>query len=444
MADSLFRSNLRDAQPLIVRGEGAYVFDANGGRIFDASSGGVMVANIGHAVSEVAEAMARQAGTLAYAFHGRVDNPAALALAERVTAAAPPGLDSIFFVSTGSEATETAVKLARLFHLANGSPDRHKVIGRRQSYHGSGLGSLALSGGAGVRAGYEPYLFETVRVPPAWCYRCPWGKSHPGCDIDCAGAIEAAIHEAGAETVACVIAEPVVGRSLGAAPAPPEYFRRLREICDRHGVLLIVDEVVTGFGRLGTHFGIELWGIAPDLMAVGKGISGGYAPLAGVLIHSRIADALRDGPGHGPLGYTFSGHPVACAAGLAVHDYMQRHELIERAGVLGEHLQRECGSLLNHPLVGDVRGQGLLAGIELVADRSTRHTFAREQRVAERVAALAFERGVWLLAGSGGQTDGSGDYLVLGPPLVASEDDLRIAVDVVAGALDAVRASLDG
>ena len=437
MADALFRSESRRELPLIQRGEGAYVYDGAGKRYFDATSGGVMVANIGHGVSEVADAMAAQARRLAFAFHGQVDNERALELAARIVERAPDAMSNVFLVNTGSEATETAVKLARLYHLESAQPQRHKVIARRHSYHGSGFGSIAISGGPQVRAGYEPYLFACAQIPPAYCHRCPWGKTYPGCGLDCAEEIEAAILREGPQNVSCFIAEPVVGRSLGAAPAPAQYFARAREICDRHGVLLIIDEVVTGYGRLARNFGIEHWGVTPDLMAIGKGIAGGYAPLAGVLMHRRIADAIRAGSGRGPSGYTYAANPVSCAAALAVDAYLRRHRLIENAGTLAACLIEACRSLADHPLVSDVRGLGLLVGVELVADKADRRSFAREQRAAETIAALAFERGVWMLAGTGGQADGRGDYLVMAPPLVASASDVTQAVSALAEALDA-------
>lgn len=438
MTDALFRSELRRTLPLIVRGEGAHVFDAEGRRYLDATSGGVMVANIGHGVAEIGEAMARQAKHLAFAFHAHVDNPRAVELARRIVALAPPGISDVFFVNTGSEATETAVKLARQYHLETGQPARHKVIARVHSYHGSGFGSISISGGPSVRAGFEPYLFPCVQIPPAFCHHCPWSRAYPGCGIACAQEIDAAIRAAGPGTVSCFIAEPVVGRSLGGAPAPAEYFAMAREICDRHGVLLIVDEVVTGFGRLGRQFGIEHWGVTPDLMAIGKGIAGGYTPLAGVLIHGRVADAIRQGSGRGPFGYTYAGNPVSCAAGLAVLDFMQRHALVARGARLGETLLQACAPLRDHPLVSDVRGVGLLVGIEMVADKGARRSFARDRGIAERVSAAAFARGVWVLAGTGGQPDGRGDYLVIAPPLVTGEDDLREGVRAIGEALDAV------
>jgi len=444
MSDALFRSESRRVLPLIRRGEGAYVFDGAGKRYFDATSGGVMVANIGHGVAEVADAMAAQAKKLAFAFHGQVDNEPALELAERIVSIAPAGMSNIFLVNTGSEATETAVKLARLYHLERGQPDRHKVIGRVHSYHGSGLGSIAMGGGPRTREGYEPYLFACALIPPAYCHRCPWGKSYPGCGIDCADEIEAAILREGPQNVSCFIAEPVVGRSLGAAPAPPEYFAKAREICDRYGVLLIVDEVVTGFGRLARNFGIEHWGVTPDLMAIGKGIAGGYAPLAGVLMHRRIAEAIRSGSGRGPSGYTYASNPVSCAAALAVDAYMRSHRLIENADALSRGLIEACKSLADHRLVSDVRGMGLLVGIELVADKAERRSFPRERHAAETIAALAFERGVWLLAGTGGQSDGRGDFLVLAPPLVAGVADVTQAVERLADALDAGATALGG
>ncbi len=442
MDDALFRQNLKQHYPTIVRGEGAYVFDAEGRRYFDATSGGVWVVNIGHGVREIVEAMAQQSRRLSFAFSGDVDNEPERRLAERIAAFAPEGMTKVFFVNTGTEATETAVKIARLYHLETGNPQKHKVICRLQSYHGSSFGALSFSGRAPRRENYIPYLVDHPRIPPVYCYQCPYDLTYPACRLACAHALEEAILVEGADTVSCFIAEPVVGSQAGSIAPPPDYFPTIRAICDRHNVLLIVDEVMTGFGRTGRNFGVDHWDVTPDLIAVGKGISSGYAPLAGVVVRDGIYQAIKDGSGVGPIGFTYAGNPVSCAAGLAVQDYLAEHDLVNRAAQLGQELFAQAETLRNHALVGDIRGLGLLLGIEIVQDKASRRPFDRQHAVAESIAMRAFGKGMWLRFGSGGVDGVNGDYLMLAPPFVATEDDLRFAVDVIGECLDETRRNL--
>ena len=437
MTDHLFRQAPRRRDwPLIVRGEGALVFDAEGRAIVDGTSGGVCVVNVGHGVAEIPDAMAAQARTLAFAFAGAVDNPAERELAGRLAALAPGELDRVFFVSTGSEATETAVKLARHYFLETGKPEKHKVIGRLHSYHGSSFGALSYGGRMDRRKAYGPYLWDHPKIAPCYCYRCPFGKVPADCGVPCADDLDRTIREAGPETVAAFVAEPVVSTPLAAASPPPDYFPRIREICDAHDVLFIADEVVTGFGRTGRMFGLEHWDVAPDFLCIGKGMSGGYAPLAATIVHEKVFQAVAGGSGTAPIGFSYGGNPVSCAAGLAALDYIEGHDLVAQAARMGEALGAALEGLRDHPLVGDVRGMGLLRGVEIVADKPAKTPHPRALRAAETVTGHAMAAGAWTLPGYGAAGDGQGDWLGLAPPFVISAEEIGQLVGAIRTALD--------
>jgi adenosylmethionine-8-amino-7-oxononanoate aminotransferase len=323
--ESILYRDARRSHPLITHGDGVTLYDAEGNAYLD-GCGGPFVVTIGHGVPEVAAAMGRQAERVAYAHTLRFVTEPLLEVSRRVTALAPDGLDRVFWVGSGSEATEAALRLARFYHLARGNGSKYKVISRWGSYHGVTLGAMAMGGRPESRRHFSPYLADFPHIPPAYCYRCPWGKTYPGCAIDCAEALGEAIRYEGPENVSAFIAEPLLGSFMGVTVPPPEYFPRIREICDRHDVVLIADEVVTGFGRTGKPFAVEHWQVTPDLITVGKGITSGYAPLAGVLVHDRIDEALAGGAGPSLGGHTYAANPVACAVGVKVLDYIEEHK----------------------------------------------------------------------------------------------------------------------
>jgi adenosylmethionine-8-amino-7-oxononanoate aminotransferase len=437
MTHHLFRqAPKRRDWPLIVRGKGARVFDAEGRSIVDGTSGGVCVVNVGHGVAEIPEAMAEQAKKIAFAFAGAVDNPVERELADRLVALTPGDLNRVFFVNTGSEATETAVKLARHYFLETGKPEKHKVIGRLHSYHGSSFGALSYGGRMDRRKAYGPYLWDHPKIEPCYCYRCPFGKTPEACGVPCAEDLDRAIREAGPETVAAFVAEPVVSTPIAGAAPPPDYFARIREICDAHDVMFIADEVVTGFGRTGRMFGLEHWNVAPDFLCIGKGMSGGYAPLAATIVHEKVFEAIAGGSGVAPIGFSYGGNPVSCAAGLAALDYIETHDLVSRAARMGEQFGAALETLRDHPLVGDVRGMGLLRGVEIVADKTGKTPFPRSLRAAETVSAHAMAAGGWTLPGYGAAPEGQGDWLGLAPPFVISEEEIGLLVGAIRTALD--------
>lgn len=416
-----YRSLARDF-PLAVRGEGCWIEDENGKRYLDAV-GGAYVVTIGHGVREIGEAMAKQAADLAYVSGAAFTNPAVEALCARLVARTP-GMDRAYIVGSGSEATEVALKLARQHWIESGRPGKHRVIALSPSYHGNTL--LALSAGArqAYRASWGEWITDVRRIRAPYAYRC-------GCDGDancptCTGnALEQAIREEGAENVAAFILEPIGGSSTGASVPRHAYLRRVREICDRYEVLLIADEVLCGAGRTGTWTASESFGVIPDILTLGKGISGGYAPVSAVLTRDRITDPIARGSGALLHAQTFSHHAVTCAAAVAALDYLDRRRLVERCRTVGVTFHQKLRALAELPGVGDVRGRGLLAGIEFVADIGTKAPFPRESRFAERFTRVAQDEGLIVWPNVGHADGTAGDLVMLAPPFIVSDAEIE-------------------
>lgn len=430
-----YRRPPRWQYPEIARGEGVYLYAKDGTRYLDAS-GGALVVTIGHGVGEIADAIAAQIKALAYVHGTEFTSPAVERLARELAKRAPMDDARLYLVSGGSEATETAVKLARQYQLARGQGNRYKVVHRWPSYHGASLGALAVSGRPQLRQPFTPLLAAMPHIPAPYPYRCALPGCGPRCSLACAEALEATIRTEGADTVAAFIAEPVIGASAGAVVPPPDYYRIVADTCGRHGVLFIADEVMSGMGRTGKWFGIEHWpGVRPDIITCGKGLTSGYVPGGAVLARGEIVDAVhRSGFPHG---FTFSHNPVVAAAGLAVLDYVERHGLVERARVMGEHLMKRLEGLLDLPSVGEVRGLGLLAAVEIVRDRESRASYPAEAHTAERIQAEALKRGVAVYA-SGGQDEGAGDLLLVGPPFTIERGQIDEAVWTLGDAISAM------
>ncbi len=427
MTQAFFPRNFRSVYPEAVRGEGCYIFTADGKRYLDAA-GAAAVVSIGHGVAAIGRAMGEQAQKLAFAHTSQFHTGVAETLAARLRALAPKEFREagrVFFTSGGSEATETAIKLARQYFVERGEPARTRIVSRWQSYHGSTLGALAVSGNVRRRATYAPLLPDWGHIPPCYCYRCPLGLAYPECNVACADELETFVLGVKPETVAAFIFEPVVGATLGAVAPPEGYLQRIAEICRRHGILLIADEVMTGMGRTGAHFAVEHWGLAPDMILVGKGVASGYAPLGAVLVAPRVAEAIARGSGAFQHGFTYQAHPVAMAAGLAVLDYIEQHCLFERVARAGSELLQALQPLRGHPHVGDVRGRGLLFGIEFVKDRATREPFPREANIAERIRQAALDEGVTSYPIQGCVDGDCGDHILLAPPFIISSDEIR-------------------
>jgi adenosylmethionine-8-amino-7-oxononanoate aminotransferase len=435
--DPVFRREVARDYPVVARAEGAYVYDTAGRRYLD-GAGGIFVVNIGHGVREVVQAMAAQAGRVAFAHTTVFTSDAELAFARKLVDLAPAGFAKAWICTSGSAANETALKLAREYQLIKGQPTRTKIIARWNSYHGSSLGALSMTGQPRRREPYLPYMQDFPHIEPPYCYRCPFERTYPSCEMACAHALEKAIQASGADTIAAFIVEPVSGGPLGAVIPPKEYFPIIREICDRHGILMIVDEVITGVGRIGRNFGIDHWGVVPDIITAAKGIGGGYVPVGAMLVHERVYAAFEESGRAFRHGETFTGHAVISAAGAAVLDYVRDHGLIARAAATGRLLGDKLQRLRDIPIVGDIRGEGLLWGIELVRDKATREPFARERGVAEKVAKVAFETGLLVVAGTGCVDGVRGDTISLSPPLILTEAQVTELVDTLETALRTV------
>jgi adenosylmethionine-8-amino-7-oxononanoate aminotransferase len=438
---NLFRRSATQPLPEVVRAEGVWIETADGKRYLDGSAG-ALVASIGHSVREVVEAQARQAGAVAYVHGTHFTVPAQEEMATRLAKMAPADLDRVYPVSGGSEANESAIKFARQVHLERGEPERHLTIGRQTSYHGNTLGALAVSGHATRRRPYLPLLRDQPHIPPAYCYRCPFGLAYPSCGMRCAEELESEIKRTGAQYISAFIAEPVVGAAGGALVPPPEYFGIIRQICDRYGVLFIADEVMTGIGRTGKNFAIDHWGVVPDIITTGKGVGGGYAPLGAMIVREPHFQTIAQGTGSFVHGFTYGGHPPSVAAGAAVLAYVQEHDLVARSAGLGERLAERLEPLRERRIVGDLRGLGLMRGVEFVRDRTTKEPFERGLRVAERIGEAAFERGLIVYPGFGNADGVNGDQVLIGPPLVVSEGEIDLLATRLIEAVDTVTTEL--
>lgn len=432
--DHVLYRNLLTEYRTIERGEGVYLYDTEGKRYLDAI-GGANVADIGHGVVEVAEAMAKQAKKIAFVHGSRFRNQPLIDFADLVVKMAPPGLNKVYITPGGTEAIESSIKLIRHYHLGKGQAERYQFISRWHSFHGTTLGSLELTGFGfpGMRRGFGPWLQGFPKIVAPYCYRCPFGKSYPDCDVACADDLERTIQLVGPETIAGFIAEPIIGTAMAGVTPPPEYYPRIREICDEYDVMFIVDEVMVGFGRTGANFAIDHWDVVPDIIAFGKGVSGGYYPLGGFIVHDKIIDVLvNQGDGTFFDGYSHSGEPLSCTVGIAVQEFVKKNKLIERAKEMGTYLQGRLEVLYEkHPSIGDVRGRGLHVGVEFVKDRVTKEPFAAEVGFASRLSNAAMDRGVVLFTSSGFIDGQLGDQLVLCPPLVISKDELDEVIAVL-------------
>lgn len=424
--------------PTAIRAEGVWIWDADGRRLLDAA-GGALVVTVGHGVREIAEAIADQARTLAYVHGSELTSEPMERLAGELARRAPLDDARVYLVSGGSEASETAIKLARQYQVARGEKDRHKIVSRWPSYHGCSLGALAVSGRPSLRADFEPLLPTVPFIPAPYPYRCALPGCGQRCTLACAEALDEVIRREDPASVAAFIAEPVVGASAGAVVPPPQYYRIIRETCDRHGILFIADEVMTGMGRTGRWFAMDHWGVRPDILTTGKGVTSGYVPGGAVLASGNVVDTVQAAGGF-HHGFTYSHHPVVAATGLAVIRYLERHDLVARAATVGTHLLHRLGGLSDLPAVGDIRGLGLMAAIEIVENRATRVPYPKGERMAQRIQAEALARGVIVYA-SGGQASGAGDLILLGPPLTISAGEIDMAVDVLGDAIAAATRS---
>jgi adenosylmethionine-8-amino-7-oxononanoate aminotransferase len=439
----VFHRHLHLMPAMAVAGEGVWLVDAAGRRYLDAS-GGAAVSCLGHQHPDVRAAMHAQIDKLAYAHTSFFTSEPAEALADHLVDTAPPGISHVYFVSGGSEAVESALKMARQYFVEIGQPQRAHFIARRQSYHGNTLGALAVGGNEWRRREFKPLLIDVAHVSPCYPYREQRDDETSDAYAQrLADELDETIRRLGPDKVIGFVAETVGGATAGVLVPVPGYFAKIREVCDRHGCLLILDEVMSGMGRTGTLHACEQEGVVPDLLAIAKGLGGGYQPIGAALVQRRIVEAMSEGSGFFQHGHTYLGHPVACAAALAVQQVIERDRLLarvrERGAGFGELLRDRFAA---HRHVGDVRGRGMFWGVELVADRQTKAPFDPKARLHARIKREAMARGL-LVYPMGGTVDGQrGDHVLLAPPFIATEEDLAVVASRLGDAVDAAIATL--
>lgn len=430
---AVFSRDYASELPMIKRGSGVYLYDMDGRAYLD-GMGSAGVVGIGHGRTEIYEALAKAGDALTYVYTATFTHPWQEELSRSILSVAPKGMEAVYFVSGGSEANETALKLARQYHLDRGDTQRHKLISRWQSYHGVTIATLSLSGRTSWRAPYAPYMLPVIHISPPYEYRCAYCKDRGGCTLDCADELERVINLEGPETISAFFAETIVGTTASGLVPRPDYYKRIREICDRYGILFVADEVLAGYGRTGKPFAISDWDVVPDMITCGKTIGSGYAPLGAVLVNDKITNFFRDGRRRFVHGFTYSGHPVSCFIGQKVFEVMSREELFTRAGgAIGQHLSARLRDLQQrHACIGEVRGRGLYAGVEFVADRSTRQPFPVETNLTSRIVSGMKKRGVIVGGGVPGANFGQGgDHIQITPPYIVTEAEIDIIVDTL-------------
>jgi len=426
----IFYRKLGRIYPLITHGEGIYLYDEKGKRYID-GSGGALVVNIGHGQEEIFQRMADQMGKVGYVHGTQFTTQSIEEYAEALGEILPKGLEKIYFLSGGSEAVEAAIKLARQYYLESGQSQRWRVVARWHSYHGNTLGALSLTGRVGARRPYLPLLTDFPHFSPPYCYRCPFGLTYPECDFECAKTLENVLQMEGPETISAVILEPIIGATIGAVVPPDGYLSSIKRTCEHYGILLIDDEVMTGMGRTGRWFAVEHWDVLPDIMVLGKGMSGGYFPLSAMITRGEFVDRLKEKTGGFVHGHTFSHHPVACAVGLAVLRFIQKQDLLQNCQKQGDYLIKRLEGFKDFPFVGDVRGKGLMTAIEFVKDQKTKEPFPRSAKFTEKVIDLAFENGLVLYPGTGFVDGVNGDMVMVGPPLIIQESQIDEIIEIL-------------
>lgn len=436
---AVFYRDVNQVPPTIVRGSGVFLEDETGRRYLDAN-GSAGVVGIGHGRTEIMRALADAGDRLTFVYNATFTHPWQEDLARAILSVAPSNMAGVYFVSGGSEANESAWKLARQYFVERGLPQKYKAIARWQSYHGVTLATLSLSGRPSWRQIYSPMLLPVPHIAPPYEYRCGFCRDAGACTLQCADDLEVAIRREGPETVAAFFAEPIVGTTATGLTPRPDYYRRIREICDRYDVLFVADEVLCGYGRTGRPFAISAWGVEPDIMTLGKAIASGYAPLGAMVVSEKIRQVFAEGTGRFVHGLTYSGTPSACAAGLKVFEIMQREKLFTRPAAIGEVLRSKLNELAErHPVIGDIRGRGLLIGLEFVADRRLRTPFSKEFGFANRLVKALRDRNVLVGAGVPGINAGdNGDHIQISPPYIISEAEISLLIAALDDALTKV------
>ncbi len=440
----LFPRDLERDFPLAVKGEGVWLWDSDGNRYLDGCSG-ANVTGIGHGVREIADALAEQAAQIAYVPPQHFLHKKVLQFSDMLIDMAPKGYSRVMLLSGGSEAMENAFKIARQFHVLSGAASKYRIVSRWRGFHGNTLAADAAGGHTLRRSIYMPMLMPVPHIVPSYCYRCPFDKSYPGCSIDCACDLEKTIVQEDPASISAFCAETMVGAAAAVLTPVPEYYKLIREICDRYNVLWIADEVMTGVGRTGTFLAIEGWNAIPDLVVLAKGLSSGYQPLAAILIHDRVFRVFEEHRAAFIGGHTYNAHPVTASAGIAVLNYIQKHGLMEGVAQKGSLLEKGLRNLAeNEPMIGDIRGRGLMWGMEFVKDHSTREPFDPHQSLAKTVMLRAMERGLIIYPVVGLADGQRGDGALICPPLVINEDEIDTLLHMLAETLVQVRMEMGG
>ncbi|PLR81040.1 aspartate aminotransferase family protein [Bacillus canaveralius] len=420
----LIKPFLDAVYPTVEYGKGVFLYDTDGKKYLDACSGAV-TANIGHGVEEIVEAMHEQAKKVSFVYRSQFTSDAAEKLAKKIAEHTPGDLNWSFFVNSGSEATETAMKIAIQYWQEKGIPTKTKVLSRWLSYHGITLGALSMSGHPGRRARFTPLLEDLPVIHPPYCYRCPFKLAMPECGYLCAHELETAIARIGPDNIAAFIAEPIVGAAGAAITPPEEYYRIIKDICTRNNILFIADEVMSGFGRTGKMLACEHWGIIPDIVVLGKGMGAGYTPIAAALVSDRIIEPILSGSKSIMSGHTLSANPQACAVSLAVLDYLDKQSVISEVEAKGVYLLNQLKKLQQkYTFIGDLRGKGLLIGLEFVEDRAEKRSFSRTVNVTGELVKIAQQQGLLLYPAGAGDTGMSGDAVLIAPPLTITKREI--------------------
>lgn len=436
---AVFYRDVNSTPPAIVRGEGVYIEDSTGRRYLDGSASAGVV-GVGHGRTEIWDALAQEGRRVGFVYNATFTHPWQEQLATAVLDLAPDNMAGVYFVSGGSEANESAWKLARQYFVECGKPQKYKAIARWQSYHGVTLAALALSGRTSWKQVYAPMLQQVPRAAPPYEYHCPMCADRGGCTLACADDLERTLMMEGPDTVAAFFAEPIIGTTASGVTPHPGYYKRVREICDAHDVLFVADEVLCGYGRAGAPFAISAWGVQPDIITMGKAIGSGYAPLAAMVVSDRIRSAFADGTGRFVHGLTYSGSPSSCFVGLKINEIMKREGLFHRPADVGAILLGKLHELAQrHEIIGEVRGRGLLIGVEFVADRERRRPYPVSARITERIVSHMRSNGVLVAAGIPFANFGAdGDHIQISPPFTISESEIAVLVAALDEALTAV------
>ncbi|ART76711.1 aspartate aminotransferase family protein [Sutcliffiella horikoshii] len=438
----LIKPLLDKEYPVISHGNGVYLYDVTGKKYLDGSSGAV-TASIGHHVQAVIDAMADQASKVSFVYRSQFSSVPAEKLATKLSSITPGDINWSFFVNSGTEAVETAMKISIQYWQEVGKTDKNQIISRWKSYHGITIGALSLSGHADRRKRFEPLLEKSPVVEPPYCYRCPFNLEYPSCGLKCAEDLERAILEIGNENIAAFVAEPVIGAAAGAICPPEGYYQKISEICKKHDILFIADEVMTGIGRTGKMFAMEHWHVTPDIICIGKGMSAGYTPIAATLVSERIVESILKGSKVIMSGHTYSANPQSAAVALAVIEYIESQNLVSNGEQLGDYLLQKLSQLKQtYSFIGDVRGKGLLLGLEIVADHATKYPYSQEKAVTPRLVELAQKNGLLIYPASAGIEGIGGDAVIIAPPLSINQQEMDELITILELTLNELQAEL--